>query len=85
MSRGRLEVFWGSRMKMAAALCRWASRYFSVVRSETFMTTQRLVSTGSSEDRASATTMAPRQPGREDVLKYMTRQWYDFLFHYILA
>ena len=62
LSCGMLEIFLGSRISMAAAFCLWASRYFSVVKSGTFMMTQRRVSTGSSAERASATTMAPRQP-----------------------
>lgn len=49
---------------MAAAFCRWASEYFSVVKSSTFIITQRRVNDGSSAERASATTMAPRQPRR---------------------
>lgn len=63
VSRETLDMFWGNRISMAAAFCFWAWRYFSVVKSATFMMTQRRVSTGSSAERASATTMAPRQPG----------------------
>lgn len=66
VSKGTLEMFRGSKISRAAACCFWAWRYFSVVKSGTFMMTQRRVSDGSSADRASATTMAPRQPGQRE-------------------
>lgn len=66
VSKGTLEMFRGSKISTAAARCFWACRYFSVVKSGTFMMTQRRVSEGSSADRASATTMAPRQPGQTE-------------------
>lgn len=66
VSKGTLEMFRGSKISTAAACCFWAWRYFSVVKSGSFMMTQRRVSDGSSADRASATTMAPRQPGQTE-------------------
>lgn len=66
VSKGTLEIFRGSKISTAAACCFWAWRYFSVVKSSTFMMTQRRVSSGSSADLASATTMAPRHPGHKE-------------------
>lgn len=66
VSKGTLEMFRGSKIRTAAACCFWAWRYFSVVKSGTFMMIQRRVSDGSSAARASATTMAPRQPGQTE-------------------
>lgn len=73
VSKGTLEIFRGSKISTAAACCFWAWRYFSVVKSSTFMMTQRRVSSGSSADLASATTMAPRHPGHVEKTDVMVK------------
>lgn len=64
-SSDRVEMFWGTNMSTAAAFCLLDSRKRSTEKSDSFMITQRRVKLESSGERASATTMAPWQPGNE--------------------